>query len=668
MHEEQTGRRGACQLRCGDEVAFAQGERFRPHEAGYAHPRGQADDHHDIGEAGLKEGYDRKDKEEVVDVARLYRITELTTDHEPIHLILSDYGYDGLPCLDVPTKTKEYNCFLSIIPGGLLADLYKEYSGQLLESNIRAFLGSKNKYNKGIKETICRKPHMFLPYNNGISATAKSVVLRNINGVKCIAEIDDLQIVNGGQTTASMYFTRKEHKCSLDEVFVQMKLTIILNEDRRGEIVPDIAKYANSQSKVTDLDLESNNEKFLAIEHLSRRMYVCKPGENPNDKCVLWYFERTNGQFKTYLNKLGRSSDAAVKKFKAQNPHKFVKSDIAKYIKIWQRLPHIVVLGSQKCFNKYKDELKKKDFQIGEKYYKKIIANAILFREADSLYGRGDKAKGDGSIKSVIVAYTLAYFHVLTDNRLDLWDIYDKQIVPKLVLSAISDLMDFVLYKFATLPNKKEGQMYTELGKKEETWKYFQTIEYDVDLLQKLEIHLVSKEERDYRDIEDEVVDIDIEAKYLLISDIEKNAKLWTGLLEWGKIVGDYEEEKYRKLLNKIVERLKVNGEFKTEELKLGKIILDYLKDNSSKRKAIKADGDNIIIQMDSYEMYQRVRDVNDIELVTNLENAQNVYKITKQEGQQLLSGVKQIKNGYYMQRILLKDLYNKLEKIGCKL
>ena len=52
---------------------------------------------------------------------------------------------------------------------------------------------------------------MFLPYNNGITATAESVVKLNQLMVKLvITKLNDFQIVNGGQTTASLYHTQKK--------------------------------------------------------------------------------------------------------------------------------------------------------------------------------------------------------------------------------------------------------------------------------------------------------------------------------------------------------------------------------------------------------------------------------------------------------------------------
>lgn len=600
---------------------------------------------------------------EIVDLNRLFRITELTTDHEPIHIYLNDYGIkEGLPSLRVPHYTKEYDCYLSIIPGVLLADIYKEYSDQLLESNVRAFLGQKNKYNKGIKETICKAPHMFLPFNNGITATAQDVHFEMRDGILYITELYDLQIVNGGQTTASLYFTRKNYKVSLDNVFVQMKLTIIKDTERRAEVVPDIAKYANSQSKVTELDLESNNEKLIILEGLSRRMYVCRPYENPENRTILWYFERTNGQFKTEFNK---RSGAKARRFKEQNPNKFVKSELAKYLKIWELQPHIVSLGSQKCFNKYKEDLKNDNLIIGENYYKKVIANAILFKEADRLYGRGSNAKNDGSVKAVTVAYTLSYFHYLTNNCLDLWRIYNQQFVDQEVSDAISKLMDFVLDCFVKMPNRREGQMYTELCKKEETWsnlkRYFR---YSNNLLDSLSEYLISPMERERREIDYKTIGIGHDDKYAKIDKIESYCNIWDGLLKISPIIQDIEEDKYYKMIQTLKKKIYDLSEFKPKEIEFADIIIDLLRDDSLRRKEIRRIGGNLNkLELSTKDKLEKIKEVKreDLDFQIEVSKLSGVSLTDKLHTKKILSDVFL---GNYVDRKNLDYAY----KIMCKL
>ena len=91
---------------------------------------------------------------------------------------------------------------------------------------------------------------MFFSYNNGLSATADSVEAEaDGTGVRILAA-NNLQIVNGGQTTASLHAALKHSPENLDRVHVQIKLTVVPAESSE-EIVPNISKSANSQNKVS---------------------------------------------------------------------------------------------------------------------------------------------------------------------------------------------------------------------------------------------------------------------------------------------------------------------------------------------------------------------------------------------------------------------------------
>lgn len=420
-----------------------------------------------------------------------------------------------------------------------------------------------------------------------------------------------------------------------------MKLTIIKDTERRAEVVPDIAKYANSQSKVTELDLESNNEKLIILEGLSRRMYVCRPYENPDNRTVLWYFERTNGQFKTEFNK---RSGAKARRFKEQNPNKFVKSELAKYLKIWELQPHIVSLGSQKCFNKYKEDLKNEKLVIGENYYKKVIANAILFKEADRLYGRGSNAKNDGSVKAVTVAYTLSYFHYLTNNCLDLWRIYNQQYVDQEVSDAISKLMDFVLDCFVNMPNRREGQMYTELCKKEETWsnlkRYFR---YSTNLLDSLSEYMISPMERERREIDYKTIGIGHDDKYAKIDKIESYCTIWDGLLKISPIIQDIEEDKYYKMIQTLKKKIYDLSEFKPREIEFADIIIDLLRDDSLRRKEIRKIGGNFNkLELSTKEKLDKIKDVKreDLDFQIDVSKSSGISLTDKIHAKKILTDV----------------------------
>ena len=482
-----------------------------------------------------KEKIDIKDVDIFVhtwDVARLFKINESNSVHEPIEIDFNNFSENGkgLQCLQVPNIDEMYDCYLAIVPGEILAKLYKEFSNELLESNVRAFLGQAGKFNKGIRDTIRNKPQMFLPYNNGITATAESVKTELIENQLVITRLNDFQIVNGGQTTASLYHTQKKFKdADLSKIFVQMKLTVIKDKDQKNIEVPNIARFANSQNKVSELDLSSNNPFFVQIESMSRKKYVINP-ENKNQS-LLWFFERTNGQYRESLNK---QTSAQQRKFKEQNPSslKFVKSEIAKFMNLWDLEPHFVSQGSQKNFihytKKINDQVNKNKLP-GENFYRKLIANAILFKTVDKLFGRkGVDAIGDTNLKSFTTAYTVSYLHYLTKNRLDLWKIYEDQKTDDNFNDHLKKLLVFV---YNHLVFEANNSLISEYAKKDTTWKKLMDTIYPENLIKNLTDYLISDDEKEKREFEKEVDTNSQEAMLFDISEIQKlGLKFWDGL------------------------------------------------------------------------------------------------------------------------------------------
>ena len=517
------------------------------------------------------------------DISRLFKINETNSIHEPIEIDFKKFTDDGkgLQCLQVPIEDEMYDCYLAIVPGEILANLYKEYSNELLESNVRVFLGATGKFNKGIKETILKKPNMFLPYNNGISATAEAVEIEMIDNHSIISKLNDFQIVNGGQTTASLFHTQKKYKdADLSKVFVQMKLTVIKDKEQKNIEVPYISQYANSQNKVTDIDLTSSNPYFRYIENLSRKKYVVNP-ENRNQP-YLWFFERVKGQYNETWNKLtnrDKKETKESKKFKEQNPKdlKFDKSALAKYINSWELKPHFVSEGSQKNFvhfmKKVKELVDKNKFP-GDNYYKKLISNAIIFKSIDKLFGRkGVDAIGDTNLKAYAVAYTISYFHFLTNQRVDLWKIYDEQKIDNKIQCCLQKLLSFV---FDHLQEQAKGQLFSEYAKRESSWKTLKETEYAENLPVILKDYLISEEERDLREKEKEVDINNVEDSIFLISEIYKmGLKFWEGL----KFYIDKnkpDDLAYMSAFN-LCEKIKKGKNLTSKEIAFGRKVFDFI-------------------------------------------------------------------------------------------
>ena len=523
------------------------------------------------------------------DVARLFKINESNSVHEPIEIEFDSFTEDGkgLQCLQVPSIDEMYDCYLAIVPGEVLAKLYKEYSNELLESNVRAFLGQAGKFNKGIRDTIRTKPQMFLPYNNGITATAESVETKILDNQLVITRLKDFQIVNGGQTTASLYHTQKKFKdADLTKIFVQMKLTVIKDREQKNIEVPNISRFANSQNKVSELDLSSNNPYFVQIENLSRKKTV----DNPENRNLprYWFFERANGQYRETLNKL---TPAQQRAFKEQNPTslKFVKSDIAKFINGWELEPHYVAQGSQKNFIHYTKkitDLVSKNKLPGENFYRKLIANAILFKTVDQLFGRkGVNAIGDTSLKALTVAYTISYFHYLTNNRIDLWKIYGEQKIDDFLKNHLSKLLGFVYNHIIT---EASGSLISEYAKRQSSWEKLKNTPYSEDLIKILNSYLISEEEKIQRENEKEIDTNSVEDSVFLVSEIQKmGLKFWDGFRQY--IDNNKPDGFDWSIAFDLVGGLSKNKNLTSREITFGKKVLDYIQTSPQLIDEVKA-------------------------------------------------------------------------------
>lgn len=474
------------------------------------------------------------------DMQRLYRVMSTGEGHEPVEINFMDLTEKGLPCLEASdASTDEVKCLLCVIPGEVLADLYDTYGSTLLEGNVRSFLSAKGNVNKNIRKTIIEadgeSKRMFFAYNNGISATATSVTTSSDHGASYVTSINNLQIVNGGQTTASLSNTRFKDKADLSGIFVQMKLTVISNHDQAQILIPKISRGSNSQNKVSDADFFSNHEFNIRMQQISRRIYA--PAVNGLQYETHWFFERSRGQYDQEQSKMTQSEK---KKYQMQNPkeQKITKTDIAKYQNAWREYPYFVSLGAQKNFTKFAnfivEEWDKDDVQFNEQFYKNTVVVAILFKCIDKLVPKQDwYEKG---YKANIVVYTLSYLHFLIKKQypghgLNMRYIWDKQSVPELLYDEFVKMTKFVFLHITD--DKRPITNVTEWCKKEQCWIALKAKEYSLDsaikelLLSKEE---VKKEKSSGRREHVVVNGIQVQAEV-----VSKGQEYWETALAWGK-------------------------------------------------------------------------------------------------------------------------------------
>jgi hypothetical protein len=398
----------------------------------------------------------------VWDIKRLHHAITSGQQQESIDIDFVHRFGAAMPCLVAPHTWTDYAAYLAVVPGRVLAEIYDEYGTRLLERNVRAFLQTRGKVNRGIRNTIINEPERFLAYNNGISATASSVKVISLpDGGFGIASVEDLQIVNGGQTTASIHHVAKRDKADISHIHVPAKLTVVA-ERQLAEIVPLISRYANSQNKVNDADFEANDPFHVQLEKWSRSIWA--PAVGGSQLQTRWFYERARGQ---YQDSLGREGTPARKRlFKTVHPtnQKFTKTDLAKFENSWDQLPHIVSLGAEKNFRHFTLRLAQRArFQVTQAYFERLIATAILFRTTERIVSQ----QKFGGYRANIVTYTVAYISNITSQQINLDDIWQSQSISESLAGAIETVCHEVHEALVDAPGS--GNV-TEWCKKEACW------------------------------------------------------------------------------------------------------------------------------------------------------------------------------------------------------
>lgn len=418
----------------------------------------------------------------VFDIETLYNITEKS--HIPIEINFKADGFT-VPCIPSPSVNEEYQSYLAIIPGEALASIYERFGSRLLEQNVRSFLQFSGKINKGIRTTIMKEPEMFLAFNNGIAATADEIELEDSEdgSGKIISLVKDLQIVNGGQTTASIYHTQKKDKADISNVFVQVKLSVVKNKEKFSEIVSRISEYANTQNKVSVSDLSSNRPYHIELEKLSRNIFTPITDNKPIQ--TKWFYERARGQYKNAILKDG-FTPSRKRAFDLKTPKQqlFTKEELAKYINAYQEItdgkkiligPHYVVRGNQKNYVQFINySLEKK---INNVYFEDTVAKAIIYRAAEKTYGVKPNAIGD--MRYITVPYVITLLNCLTKNQIDLFKIWKAQGVSESFKSLLYEMMSTIE---PFIKDTAPGGLYGEWAKKEECWLKVRNNDFGFDL------------------------------------------------------------------------------------------------------------------------------------------------------------------------------------------
>lgn len=491
---------------------------------------------------------------------------ENSNNNDPIVIdIKNDFpelGYNGIPCIKGNIgEDLGYEAYIAIIPGKLLASIYIEHGSKVLEGNVRAFLGTNGSksVNSGIKRTINTDPTKFFTYNNGIATTAADVEIEEINGEMLITKMVDLQIINGGQTTASLAeAVLKRSNVNLTGIFVPMKLTVIEDRETENEegvrfydqMVQAIAKYANSQNKVTAADLFSNDPFHIWMEKMSKK-HLAPPAQYAVP--TGWYYERSR---KKYLQEQVKLRGDDAKRFTVKFPKKQIvnKEQLAIYLTTIDQKPHIVSKGKNWVMKEFGAKIgqdyRTNKAMFNEFYFKKCICAAIIFRSVDAyLETNKDSLKKptgfwykSGGYKGNIVPYSIAKLLscIPAGYTLD-WDrIWQKQSVSPAFMREIEKLTkktnDYIC--------DSHGIIVTEYCKRPKTWEdYRDEIKYELSpefINELMPVSLVNEQEASAKSEQKEMNDLQV-----VMDVVSKGADYWNKLMSAGmqKALVSYQEQ-----------------------------------------------------------------------------------------------------------------------------
>ena len=523
----------------------------------------------------------------VVDLECLSEMAE--EQKQPIFVDFESLGVK-VPCITGAEDNDLYQAYIAIVPGSCLADLYATYKVRLMENNVRQFLQFAGKINKGIKETIEREPEMFLAYNNGIAATARSITLDKTG--RYIKSVNDLQIVNGGQTTASLYHVKDTDKdIDLSRILVQVKFSVVKDEGRYDEIVANISRCANTQNKVNEADFSANREELIRLETMSRTCMTEPSTTRPTS--TFWYFERAKGQYKNFRLKEGFTKQAEAQ-FDMKYPKEqvFTKYDLAKYENCYGEKhftvkvagedcddyigPHTVCLGNEKNYALFLKHNMPKLSDIDNIFFENLVAKAILFKEADKRYGTKQHGEPIGDLKKSVVPYAIALLHKITEGRIDLYKIWIRQEVSVELSDFMYDLMKQINQYITSI----EGvARYEELAKKKTFWE---------DVKKRTWSYNIKDIKRDLTDPEnppkrvsktkEEQERILAEESRIMIGNIP--VEIWERIALWGR-ESECLSVMQQNLCQEMARKLKKKEAFTNSELESGTHIIDILAKNN---------------------------------------------------------------------------------------
>lgn len=379
--------------------------------------------------------------------------------------IVSVDQFEEAPLIVKANVHSDEQGYVTSLSGLDIFNLYDTYRTDLLQQNVRVFLSATRKANKEMINTLRNEPQKFFFYNNGLSVTCSSVKIEN----ERIVAIKDIQIVNGGQTTATIHYAKKKYRdIDLSKVKVQVRLIEIEDKTNYEATVNKISVASNTQSVVTPSDFMSNAKIFTNLESLISTYPI-----NTGIGDVFYFFERMKGQKKAA--EMQRLTQQEKKAFQNMYPKSltFSKLEFARWWNTYSLFPHVSAAGSEKQFKSFMNNIESRIFTKQD--YFEIVGFGRIFSRVRTVCGTANGKEfpsliEDSSVGMSTSIYASSVFHQLFGEKIEYLDVFDNLFEE----NYFDEVFKEVIVKTWSLISDYGGTSVQEQTKKIGCWEYVQ--------------------------------------------------------------------------------------------------------------------------------------------------------------------------------------------------
>lgn len=279
-------------------------------------------------------------------------------DNETLRVKYEDSINNNLPFINhtfeiEPDKVIKFslgntNIVLAAIPLRECLKIPGIKDGALFRKNVRQSLGT-NAVNKGIAKTLKNEINNFFFYHNGITAICTNMAIQDNK-----LSLKDLNVVNGCQSLTTIYKNSETVKKN-NSGYVMFRFYEIKEPERADKITTS----TNYQSAVKARDLRSNDKSVLMMKKSFEQKYV-------------------DGYF---ITKRGEIADSA----KYNSSHVVNLSDLGKYLIAWHSQRPTISYSETKIFDKYFNQLFKKDYKPED-----MLALTHIYKRIETMWKKED--------------------------------------------------------------------------------------------------------------------------------------------------------------------------------------------------------------------------------------------------------------------------------------